>query len=55
MRDIMKIVKSLEDTVLLIKDITQRIENVTKEHSVGYLSMMSGTLGASLLRNMTVC
>ena len=51
----MKIVKSLEDTVLLIKDITQRIENVTKEHSVGYLSMMSSTLGASLLRNMTVC
>ena len=48
----MKIVKSLEDSGLLIKDITEMIENETKNQKYGFLGMLLGTLGASLLGNM---
>ena len=48
----MKIVKSLEDSSLLIKDVTQTIEIETKEQRGGFLSMLLGTLGAGLLRNL---
>ena len=52
MEDVMKIVKSLEDSGLLIKGVTQTIEGETKEKKGGFLGMLLGTLGTSLLRNM---
>ena len=45
MNDIMKIVKALED---LLKWVTKTIKNKTKEQKGGFLSMLLGTLGASL-------
>ena len=48
----MKIVKFPEDTILLMKGVAETIENETKEQSGGFLDMLLGTLGASLLRNM---
>ena len=48
----MKIVKSLRDSGLLIKDITQTIEKETKEQKSGLLSILLDTLGASKLRNV---
>ena len=50
--DIMKIIKSLEDAGLLIKGVYEAIENETKEQKRGFLSMLLGTLGASLLGNL---
>ena len=50
--DIMTIAKVLEDSNILIKGITKAIENETKEQKGGFLGMLLGTLGASLLRNM---
>ena len=51
MEDIMKIVKSLEESGLLIKGISETIENEAKEHKDGFLPMLLGTLAASILRN----
>ena len=48
--DIIKIVKSLEDSGLLLK-VTETVQNEVKEHKGGFLSMLLGTLGASLLGN----
>ena len=48
----MKIVKSLRDSGLLIKDITQTIEKETKEQKGGVLSILLDTLGASILGNV---
>ena len=50
--DIMKIIKSLEDAGLLIKGVYEAIENETKEQKGRFLSMLLGTLGASLLGNL---
>ena len=52
MRDIMKIVKSPEKSGLLIKGISQKIKNEAKEQKEGFLSMLLGTLDASLLGNL---
>ena len=52
MNDIMKIVQSLEDSNVLLKGVTKTIENETKEQKGGSLSMLLGTLGASLLGNL---
>ena len=52
MNDIMKIVEALEDSNILLKGITETIENETKEEKGGLLRMLLGTLGASLLGNM---
>ena len=49
---IMKIIKSLADSGLLIKDTTQTIENKTKEERDRLLSMLLGTLDSNLLGNM---
>ena len=49
--DIIKIVKSLEDSCLLVKGITETLQNEVKEQKGGFLSMLLGTLGASLLGN----
>ena len=51
MEDIMKIVHSLEDSGLLLKGVSDTIQNEAKEKKGGFLSMLLGTLGASLLGN----
>ena len=51
MEDI-KIVKSLEDSGLLLKGVSETIQNEAKEQKGGFLSMLLGTLGASLLGNL---
>ena len=52
MNDIMKIVKALEDSNILLKGVTKTIKIETKERKRGFLGMLLGTLGASLLLNM---
>ena len=52
MEDIMKIVKSLEDSGLLIKRFSETIQNEGKEQKGGFLSMLLSTLGASSLGNI---
>ena len=50
--DIIKIIKSLEDSGLLLKRVTETAQNEVKEQKGGFLSMLLGTLGASLLGNL---
>ena len=50
--DIIKIVKSLEDSGLFLKGVTEIVQNEVKEQKEGFLSMLLGTLGASLLGNL---
>ena len=50
LEDIIKIVKSLED--LLLKGVTETVQNELKEQKGGYLSMLLGTLGVNLLGNL---
>ena len=52
MEDIIKIVKSLEDSGLLLKGVTETVQNEVKEQKGEFLSMLLGTLGASLLGNI---
>ena len=52
MNDIMKIVQALEDSNILLKGVTKTIKNQTKEQKGGFLCMLLGTLGASLLGNL---
>ena len=52
MNDIMKIVHAIEDSNILLKGVTKIIKNKTKEQKVEFLSMLLGSLGASLLGNM---
>ena len=49
MDDILKIVKSLEDSGLLLKGVSVTIQHEAKEQRGGFLSMLLDTLGASLL------
>ena len=49
MDDILKIVKSLEDSGVLLKGVSETIQHEAKEQAGGFLSMLLGTLGASLL------
>ena len=51
-KDIMELVKSLDNSGLLTKGITQTIKNETKEQRGGFLGMSLGTLAASLSGNM---
>ena len=53
MNDIMKIIKSLEGSGLLIKGVSETIKNEAKQQKEGFLSMLLGTLGASLLGNLS--
>ena len=48
----MKIVQALEDSKILLKGVVETIKNETKEQEGGFLSMMLGTLGASLLGSL---
>ena len=47
--DILKIVKSLEDSGVLLKGVSETIQHKAKEQRGGFLSVLLGTLGASLL------
>ena len=49
MHNLLKIVKSLEDSGILLNGITETVKNEVKEQKGGFLSMLLGTLGASLL------
>ena len=49
--DIIKIIKSLEDSGLLLKGATETVQNKVKQKG-GFLSMLLRTLGASLLGNL---
>ena len=51
MKDILQIVKSLEYSGLLL-GVSETIKNEAKEQKGGFISMLLGTLGASLLGNM---
>ena len=48
----MKIIEALENSGILLKGVSKTIENETKEQRGGFLSMLPGTLGASLLGNL---
>ena len=52
MNDIMKKVKSLEESGLLIKVVSKTIQNEAKEQKGTFLSTSLGTLGTSLLVNI---
>ena len=52
MEDSIKIVKSVEDSGVLLKGVIETVLNEVKEQKGGFLSMLLGTLGASLLGNI---
>ena len=52
MKDINRIVKSLEDSGLLMEGVSETIQNEAKEQKWGLLSMLLGTLGESFLGNI---
>ena len=52
MNDIIKIIEALENSDILLKGVTKTIESETKEQRGRFLSMLLGTLGASLLGNL---
>ena len=52
MEDITKVVKSLEDSGLLVKGVSETIQNEAKEQKGGFLCMLLGKLGASSLGNI---
>ena len=52
MNNIMRIVKSLEESGLLIKGVSQAIKNEVKEQKGGLIEMLLDTLGATLLGNL---
>ena len=52
MEDLIKIVKSLKDSGLLLNGVTESVQNQIREQKGGFLSMLLSTLGASLLWNL---
>ena len=52
MDDILRIVKSLEDSNVLLKGVSETTQHEAKEQRIGFLSMLLGTLDASLLRDI---
>ena len=52
MEDILKIIRSLEDSGLLLKGVSEVIQNEAKKQNGRFLSMLLGTLRASLLGDM---
>ena len=52
MQDVIKIIKELENSDISLKGVSKTIENEIKEQRGGFLSMLLGTLGASLLGNL---
>ena len=49
MNNIKKFVQALEDSSILLKGVTKTVKNKAREQKGGFLSMLLGTLGASLL------
>ena len=49
---IIKIVKSVEESGLFLDGVTETVQNEVKEQKGGFLSMLLGTLGASLLGDL---
>ena len=54
MEDIIKIVKSLEDSGLSLKGVSETIQNEAKEQKEEFLSILFGTLDAKMLGNILV-
>ena len=54
MDDILKIVKSLENSGVLLKEVSETIQHEAKEQRGGFLGMLLGTLGASLLSDVSL-
>ena len=52
MKDNLKIIKAQENSGILLKGVSKAIKNETKEQKGGFLSMLLGTLGTSLLGNL---
>ena len=52
MKDIIEIIEALENSGILVIGVSKTMENETKEQRGGFLSMLLGTLGASLLGNL---
>ena len=52
MNGIMKIAQALEDSNIFLRGITKTDKTETKEQKRGFLSMLLGTLGATLLGNL---
>ena len=52
MKSVLRIVKSLEDSGILLKGVGETIQNEAKEQRGGFLSMLLGTLDANLLGNI---
>ena len=52
MKDILKTVKSLDDSGLLLKEVTKTIQNEVKKQNWRFLSMLLGTLLIRLLRSI---
>ena len=52
MEDLIKIARSLTDSGLLLKGVTESFQNEVKEQKGGFLSMLLCTLGASLFGNL---
>ena len=52
MNAIIKIVQALKDSNILLKWVTKTIKDETKDQKGGFLSMLLGTLGATLLGNL---
>ena len=52
MNDIMKIVKALEDSNILLKGVTETIKNEKKEQRGGFPGTLVGTSGSILLENL---
>ena len=53
MNDTMKIVQSLEESGLLVKEVSETIKIEAKEQRGGFLGLLIDTLGASLLGKVT--
>ena len=53
MKDIIRIVESLEDSDLLMEGVSKAIQNEVNEQKRGFSSMLLGTLGPSLLENIS--
>ena len=52
MRDLLKIIKSLANSVLLLEGITDTVKNEVKEQKAGFLSTLFSVLGSTLLSSM---
>ena len=51
-QDVVKIVKSLKNFSVLLKGVNKTIKNKAKLQIRGFLSILLGILGASILRNI---